>query len=427
MAALSAVRSPALAATWNLTTDAKFESLLWPQSYGSGTNDQLQRLELTPTLTAKFTEALRFYAQPTLMWTPQSKSREERVFLEAGEFYFRYRGESFDVQMGNQILNWGVTDGYNPLDVVNARQYYDPTRPVKLAALGVSFSHSSETSEQEFIYIPKNRETLLPGPQSRWLPREVYLPETPGDPLVLLLPETVRYHYESRQSLDRALDHNVGLRLQWHLGFVDLGLTAFEGVAGVPLIQPLITGTVVQISPTIVLQVDPDVTLRTKNYRHRVAGFSWVSSQADFLLKYATKYSQSLGEDPLLPGWTHESVGAIEKNFSFGSEGLLIAVLQYSFINGENLRESNLSVNNIFRRAWMVGGHFTWGDLWTATAFGLYDSHHHSHLLQYTLARRLWDVWTLQGSAEFIAGAPETALGIYRANDNYRLSLKRSF
>jgi hypothetical protein len=425
---LSQLSSVAIAkSSWSLTTDAKIESVYWPKTYGEDTNNSLNRLELIPTLVGKFSDSHRLYIKPPFLWDPQNKSQEERVFFDAGEAYFKYKGDSFSVQAGSNILNWGVTDGYNPLDVVNMRQYHDPLHSVKLGALSLLFSHNTEISEQELIFIPKNQSSILPGAHSRWLPRQIYIPRTLDNNVVLLLPDSLNYSYESREMLNKALDNNVGLRLQWHLGAIDLSFSGFEGVANFPLVQPKVTGTVIELSPRVVLQTDPDILLGTKNYRQRVGGFSWVSSQMNFLFKYATNYSQSLGEDPLLPGWTHESIVGLEKNLNIGSEGLLVGILQYSFINVEKKNDSNFSVTEIFRRAWMVGGRFSWGDNWTLTALTLYDSLHYSHFQQYSIARRLHDAWTLQLSAELISGHDDTPLGIYNDNDNYRLSLGRSF
>jgi len=413
--------------SWSFTTDIKAESVHWPKPYGENTNNSLNRIELIPNLTAKFSEATRFYFKPYFLWDPDNRSAEERNFTDIGEAYFRIRGESYSLQAGANTVNWGVTDGYNPLDVVNTHQYHDPLHSIKLGATSLMLSHSSESAEQELIYIPQQRASILPGTQSRWLPRKIYVPRTIDNDVILLLPENLNFHYQERQTLNNALDNNFGIRLQWHFGSIDLAMSGFEGVASFPLIQATVTGTVVQISPKVILQTDSDVYLRPKDYRHRVGGISWVSSQAGFLLKYASAYTQSIGDDPLLPGWSHESILGLEKNFNIGSEGLLVAILQHSFIRNQKDSDSNLSVSEIFRRAYMLGGRFSWGDTWTVTALGLYDSIRYSHFQQYSVARRFFDVWTLQVSAELIAGEADTPLGVYSDNDNYRLSLSRSF
>lgn len=412
---------------WSLTIDSKIESVYWSQKYGEDTNNTLNRLQLIPTLTGKYGDAYRFYFKPYYQRDPENKSREERSFADIGEAYFKLKGESTSLQLGSNIVNWGVTDGYNPMDIVNMRQYFDPLRSVKLGVGSILLSHSSEHAEQELIYIPKNRESILPGTKSRWLPRKIFIPRTVDNDVILLLPEDLNFQYEDREIINHALDNNVGLRLQWHLGFVDLSMTGYEGVSQFPIIQPEVTGTVVQVSPKIILQTDPDIKLHTKYYKQRAGGFSWVSNQWNFLFKYATNYSQSMTDDPLAPGWSHESIVGLEKNFNIGSEGLLVAILQYSFIDDEKESDSNLSVSDIFRRSWMAGGRFSWGDNWTITALGLYDTLRYSNFQQYSIARRFFDAWTLQLSAELISGDPTTPLGVYNENDNYRLSLSRSW
>lgn len=412
---------------WSFITDVKLEALHWPQPYGENTSQSLLRWGVSPRATGILSESTRLVFAPNFQWDPANKSTEERIFFDIGEAYYRQKNESTQWQVGSHILNWGVTDGYNPLDVINPRQYYDPLHSVKLGVWSLLFSYATEASELELIYIPKNQSSILPGTNSRWLPREIYIPRSIDNNIILLLPENLHYSYKAREALNHALDNNLGLRWQWHLGAVDLGLTAFEGSSVFPLVQANVTGNVVQVSPKIVLQTDPNVVLGIKNYRQRTAGLSWVSSQWDFLFKYASAYSQSLGDDPLLPGWTHENIAGLEKNFTVGRDGLLVALLQYSFIHSQKQNDSNLSVQEIFRRAWMAGGRFSWAENWTLMAMALYDTQRYTHFQQYSLARRIQDTWTLQGSAEFFAGAADTPLGVFGNNDNYRLTLTRTF
>jgi len=412
---------------WDLTTDLKIESLHWPSRYGEGTNDFLNRLQLIPTLSGKYAESGRIFFKPEFFSDPQNNSPEERIFVNLGEAYFKYKTPDSSIQVGSHIVNWGVTDGYNPLDVVNPRQFYDPLRAKKLGVLSLLLSHNSETSEQDLIYIPKTQASMLPGTNSRWLPREIYIPRSTDNNVTLLLPENIHYTYGNKTTLNDAFDHNLGLRLQWHLGDIDLGITGFDGANSFPLVQPEVSGVVLQVSPQVIIQTDPNIILHLKYYRQRQAGFSWVSSQKGFLFKYATSYSQSQGEDPLLPGWSHSQVAALERNFHFGKDGLLVAVLQYSVIRDQKEDNTNLSVADIFRRAWMLGGRFTWNEVWTFHALGLYDTLKYTHYQDFALTRRLWDQWTAEVGVMFIEGASDTPLGIYNKNDHSRFSIGTSF
>ncbi|KYG61333.1 hypothetical protein AZI85_09690 [Bdellovibrio bacteriovorus] len=412
---------------WSLHIDTKFDAVYFAEEYGTDTNQDLYKLELDPIYDWRYLDSVRFYVKPTFIANPNNKSDEEKYFFDPTETYLRYQGESFSLQAGYNVFTWGVTDGYNPLDVINSKQYFDPLHSRKLGAPSVVFSQTLDIWDYELIYIPENRGATLPGEQSRWLPREVFVPQTPDNDLVLLLPESLHYNYGSKEDLDDARKNNYALRIQRHGSVFDVGLTYFEGVASFPLIQPVVTGTVVAVSPKTIVQVDPDVTLNVKNYRIRQGGLSMTASSWETLFKLASSYTSSLTEDPYLQKWTFENVLAIEKTFNLGESGLLIAVLQKSFIQTEKENDSNLSMTEIFRDAWMLGGRMSWKEVWNFSLLGLYDGIHGSNYEELTITRRFWDAWNLSLTASLIQGSSETPLGVYEKNDSYTLTLSRSF
>lgn len=411
---------------WALHIDTKLETRFFPQSYGEDTGNENHRLELQPSFKWTYLESVRLYLRPDYVADPGNKSEVEKNYFDFSEAYLRLKGDTLSLQAGYALYSWGVTDGYNPIDIVNSKQFFDPLQTRKMGALSVSLSQSFEAWDYDLIYIPKNRGAVLPGENSRWMPRDIYVPETPDNDLVLLLPESLRYTYGDRETLNEALDNNVAIRLQWR-GFVDLGLYYYDGVAAFPLVKPEVTGDIVQVSPKTVVAVDPDIFLRTQNYRIRQGALSLVRSQWDVLFKLAATYSQSQGEDPYLPGWIQESVLALEKNFQFGSDGMLIAVLQKSFISSERENDSNLSTTEIFRDAWMLGGRLSWSEVWSASLLGLVETRNNSNYEEFSLGRRFGDAWLVNLSARLITGSAENPLGVYDKNDSYSLSLSRSF
>lgn len=412
---------------WALGADVKFESLYFAEDIGANTNQNLNKFTLNPNYRWKYLENLRFVLKGDFTWDPQNKSTEEQTFTDLSDLYLKFSKGSWSFQAGYATYAWGTTDGYSPLDVINSKQYYDPLHSKKLGAPSVAFNWTGESVSLDAVYIPLQRESLLPGPQSRWLPRDVYVPEVPDNNLVLLLPKDLRFHYGARTQLDEALKNNGALRLQAHVANIDLTVMAFEGAPSFPLVEPLVDGNVIQVSPKTVVQMNPDVTLNLKDYRERRAGFSFVSSQYDFLLKYAGSYAQPLGDYANLPGWTQENVLGLEKTFEVGSEGTLIAILQHSFIESERSNDSNLSFTEIFRRAFMLGGRLSWKEVWVFNFLGLYDSKNFSHLGEFGISRRFFDAWTLTANATVIDGPETSTLGTYRKNDSYALSLSRSF
>ncbi|KYG63941.1 hypothetical protein AZI86_14105 [Bdellovibrio bacteriovorus] len=411
---------------WALHIDTKLEARYFPQDYGEDTNNENFRLELQPNYKWTYLDSIRFYLKPDYVTDPGNKSESERNYFDFTEAYLRYKGDTISLQAGYALYSWGVTDGYNPIDIVNSKQYFDPLQSRKMGALSLSYSQSFETWDYDLIYIPQNKGAILPGENSRWLPREIFIPETPDNDIVLLLPETLRYRFGARENLNDALDNNIAARIQWR-GFVDLGLYYYDGVASFPLVKPQVTGSVVQVSPKTVVSVDPDVFLKTQNYRLRQGAISMVRNQWDLLFKLAATYQQSIGDDSYLPGWMQETVLAMEKNFQFGSDGMLIAVLQKSFISSEKSNDSNLSTTEIFRDSWMLGGRLSWSEVWSASLLGLLETRHNSNYSEFGIGRRLGDAWNLNISARLISGDAQNPLGVYEKNDSYSLSLSRSF
>lgn len=425
---LSATNSFAARKTeWSLHLDSRIEAVYFPQSYGEDTNDELYRLDLNPIYRWKYLDSIRFTFKPLFVANPNNKSTEEQTFFDPGETFVRYQRENLSLQAGYNIFSWGVTDGYNPLDILNPRQYFDPLHSRKLGLLSLVYSQTLGSWDYEVVFIPLNQGSLLPGDNSRWLPRQIFLPQTADNDLILLLPENLRYHSRARKNLGTSAENNYAFRLQRRGEFIDFSLSAYEGAAGFPLIVPEVTGAIVQVSPKTVIRVDPDVTLNSYNYRIRQGGISFVSNQMNFLFKAVGSYTETLEDNPNLQKWTNENILGLERTFTFGDSGMLIAILQYSFLNTEKKNDSNLSVSEIFRSAYMAGGRLSWKEVWGANFLGLYDSIHGSTYQEYSLSRRFLDAWVLSGTASFIQGSDDTPLGVYGKNSSYSISLSRSF
>ncbi len=83
-----------------------------------------------------------FKFRPTGTIDPGNKSVSEQYWADVPEGYGQYRHSFGDsatsyTQLGWNIFTWGVTDGYTPVDVVNARRFHDPLRSEKLGAFSL--------------------------------------------------------------------------------------------------------------------------------------------------------------------------------------------------------------------------------------------------------------------------------------------------
>ncbi|HWU44211.1 MAG TPA: hypothetical protein VN132_12255 [Bdellovibrio sp.] len=406
--------------------DLQLQEIFFPQEYGEGTNTSLFKLELDPLLKWKYGENWRFYFRPVFIANPDNKSTREQYFFDPTEAYVKYQKNVLNIQAGFNSFTWGVTDGYNPVDIVNTKQLFDPLNGKKIGALSLSISESLPWFDYDLIYIPWSRGAILPGENSRWLPRQVFVPQTPDNDIVLLLPNTLHYHYRDHSVLDNAQANNVALRLQKSVSIFDFALSGYDGIAQAPIIEPFVDGNLIEIFPKKVYQMNEDVTLDTKDYRLSELGFSLVSHQWDFLFKYESSYNKPHGNYINLPGWSWENVLGLEKTWNI-PDGTMITVLQYSFLHTEKVNDSNISVMEIFRRAWMFGARLTWREVWMASLFALYDQVHSSHTEQLQIGRRFFDVWTANLSANYISGSIQNPLGLYEKNDSYGFNLSRSF
>lgn len=412
---------------WSLHLDSKIEYSYFLSESASGTNRELYKMDLNPLYNWKYQDAWRIVAKPVFTTNPNNLSEEEKYFFDSADSYLSYKTDLFTFKAGSNIFSWGVTDGYNPLDIINSKQYFDPLHSRKLGALSLTFSQAFAEWDYELIYIPQNKGALLPGSQSRWLPREVFVPQVADNDLILNLPEKINYTYSKRKNINHALDNNFALRLQRRGENIDMGLSFYEGVASFPLIQPVVTGNIVQVSPKTIINVNPDISLNTWNYRIQQSGFTFVSNQMDFLFKAASAYTKNLEKNDSLQAWTHENILALEKTFNIGDDFMLIGVLQYSFIFSDKENDSNLSAMEVFRRAAMLGGRISWKEVWNISFLSLYDTIHSSTFHELSIGRRFADAWNLNISGNIIQGSPQTALGVYDKNDSLSLSLSRSF
>lgn len=411
---------------FNFGADINLEQTYFPKTIQSETDDHLSKFELQALADLKYKDSWRVLLHPYFLFNPQSTSDTEKFFIDPQDCSVKFIKNEFSLKIGYNIISWGVTDGYNPVDIINKKQLFNPLNSKKIGTLSILISETLPFFEYDLIYIPNSETSVLPGQNSRWLPREIFIPQVPNNDLELILPSNLRYHYGSRTSLNDALKDNFALRLQKNTSLGDLSLSAYDGAATVPIIEPVVSGTIIQVAPKTVITVDPNVVLNLKDYRIREVGFSIVAHPGTFLIKYATSYLQSVGNYANLPGWTHENILALEKHFNF-MQGHLTAILQHSFLLTDKQNDSNISLLGIFHDAWMIGGRVDWHDIWNSNFLLLFDNIHSSHLEEFSISRRLFDTWSLNFTATFISGSNHDPLGIFNKNQSTKLSLSRSF
>jgi hypothetical protein len=427
----------------SLGVDASFEELYWTAGKIPPDNNQYRFIgTLKAPMSLKNGRTLRFRFLPLFQSDNNSPSKNERLYFDAQEAYMQLQWLPWTIQLGSNVQTWGDTDVFNPLDVVNARRYYDPLRSEKMGAPTILVKREWETFLIEALYIPRQRETKIPGEQSRWLPREVYKSRSfEGVAVnnstlsgVLNLPADLRYHYENSVVLTAATNDNIGGRLKFRLPGFDWTLAGFQGAAAAPSVN-LHIFRIVSFLPfdatTANVSVGSDIFMIPVYFKNRMLGTSFVWVLGDFLVKGAsaqnhvvsTYLSGQLPPDSL-PKDSLENVLGIERTFSVG-KGALTALLQGTYVKrDEKLDTNSVSLSRMFDRAGMLGLRWSAGDRFTLMGSVLYDTRFKGDLEHFEASYKIQDGWLAKVAADLLGGGPETPLGTYRRNDRVVVSLE---
>lgn len=438
-------------AAWkaSVNADATVEGLGWTNGTLAPDNTQFRDIfTLKVPVTVKNGRAFKVRFLPVLQADPENPSRvdpqhterNERTFWDIQEGYVQYQASSFTTQVGMNVQTWGDTDVFNPLDVVNARRFYDPLRSDKLGAPTVLIKKEWENMFVEALYIPFQPETLLPGEQSRWLPRDIYKsrafenqPYLNGTTLsgVINLPANLRYHYGTAAVLNAANRDNFGGRIKFRLPGFDWTLAGFEGAAATPSVNITsvhVSTTLTQASKLIDLTVDPDIYLQSLFYKTRMAGTSFVWSVGEFLIKGASAQNHVIshidGEYAnRLPKDDWENALGVEHTFTVG-KGSLTTFVQGTYVKRDEALDTNsVSLARMFDQAAMIGLRWAPNEKWTALVSGLYDIQYKGNLEHLEASYKIADGWTGKVSGDLLAGPAETPLGTYARNDRVVISL----
>jgi hypothetical protein len=434
----------------SVNADANVEGLGWTGGTLAPDNKQFRDIfTLKIPVTVKNGRAFKIRLLPIVQADPMNPSsvdpqhteRNERTFWDIQEGYVQWQASSFTTQVGMNVQTWGDTDVFNPLDVVNARRYYDPLRSDKLGAPTVLIKREWEKFFVEALYIPFQPETVLPGEQSRWLPRDVYKsrafegqPFTNGTTLsgVINLPPSLRYHYGTAAILNAANRDNFGGRVKFRLPGFDWTLAGFQGAAT----SPAVNITSLTLAPIVItpgtkdldITVNPDIYLQSLFFKTRMAGTSFVWSLGEFLIKGASAQNHVISHldgniANRLPKDDWENALGAEHTFSVG-KGSLTLLMQGTYVKRDEALDTNsVSLARMFDEAGMIGLRWAPNEKWTALASGLYDIKYKGNLEHIEASYKIADGWTGKVYGDLLGGAVETPLGTYARNDRVVISL----
>lgn len=411
-------------AAWKTKTEQKLklEPTYYFEDVGQGTSQWVDAIRGESELTAKPSSDWKFRVTPWFYSDPAALSSSERFIFDFNEGAVEGHLGDWTLRAGLNRVAWGVTDVFNPLDVVSARRYTDPLNSEKRPVPSVDIGWESEAWRVEGLYIPVQLESILPGENSRWLPRDIYFRRDTGFASVVLA-DQFRYYYAGRVEYDDALHGNFGFRLEHHGGHLDWTAIYFQGAPMAPAIfTPVVTGTL--IGNVFTAQ---EITLQPVYYRRQTTGLGAVVTLETVIIRLSLATSDRMTGLAALPGWSHSAVLGVEKNIPVGTSTLTV-LLQATYNQSEDQADNTVtSLDRIFDRSWLLGLRLATSGDWLFNAAVLYDGAGPGWYEQIQAERKLRDGVSSTLQADFFSGSPETTLGTYRRNGRATVGLRFSF
>jgi hypothetical protein len=275
------------------------------------------------------------------------------------------------------------------------------------------------------MWIPRQTRSQLPGEESAWLPRHTNLP-LKSDNVDVLLPDRVEYQFLPREERDNALDNNIASRIQIHGNHGDMAIAYFEGAADMPQFKPVLDVVPIEISPREIYQIQSPVRLVPIDYRRRSGGIFLSAAVKEWILRFATRYDQPIGDNSnSLPSWSDQTVAGVEKSFEAWGD-LVTVIIQGAWAHSGGDR-SVLSIQDLYDRAVLLGIRWPIGENWTVLLSGLRSGRDQSTFAQLDVSHRISDEWTIQFIATSLDGPSTSLLGLMSDHDRIALRVTRAF
>ena len=400
---------------FKIAPEIRAESLDYSDPLSPVVNQYLWSVRLTVPATLKVGDHFKFKIAPFAQSDPTNKSPRETFYWEPSEAYFEWKDGYNSIQIGYEIFNWAGTDGFNPVDVVNPRIFFDPLRSDKRGSPAVSYRGGSSIFDWQFIYIPTQVATTLPGENNRWLPRTIYVPDTATTELIL--PSVVNYNYLSNTDLDNSLINNYGGRLQLHLDSIDSSVEYFEGAALTPAVVPTVSGQITEVNPILIVDANPNISLQPNYYRHRLVGATSTVTSGEMIYRVAGSYDQPLISGLDIPGWSYNVVFEIEHSFSVG-KGTLTIVPEFGYgVHQDSAGNDAASFNQIFDNSAMLGIRYAPEETWSVIIASLYDFSTTDQYVSLQVNHDFSDVFKGSLEGDYFGGTPTSILGNYLRNN----------
>ena len=238
---------------------------------------------------------------------------ERESLVNLREAYAGIRWENVDVYLGNQIVRWGRTDGFNPVDNISPRNHF--------------FLSTDPDDQLKGNFMLRTRIRPLPSTELEVVAIPYYEPSVYRYDL-FEMDEGVTFN-EGVLPEASFSNGSVGMRLTTELPSVGLSLTYFTGY------DPFYGFDL----ESYTLFPEREINYRPRYYRKNSPGIdmSFTAGQAIFRLEAAYNITSGYSNQIYIPNPEIYYVGAIESSF-WGINTILQYigkyVLDYQFVDG---------------------------------------------------------------------------------------------
>jgi hypothetical protein len=430
IALLPLIFEPSAKASWTpkLTNNLSFYPTYYPEDLGQGTTQWSTPIRDELDVSVKPYRDFKMRLAPMVYSDPSATSVSEQFIFDVLEANAEYRANVFSAKVGINNVAWGVTDIFNPLDVVSPRRYTDILNIEKRGVPSVILTLDTGEWLLEGLFVPVQQISILPGERSRWLPRDLAFTggNTQGE--ITLSPQ-LQYLYFGPGVSDNALDDNFGFRAEHHGRGLDLSAIFFQGAPTAPAIfLAHVLAPAIDITPGHFFATATQVSLQPVYYLRQTVGAGAVVTLDSAIIRLAASYSDRMDSDYNLPGWATAVVVGVEKNFSVWKESTLTALLQATECNHQDPPGNFItSIDRVFDQSYLLGLRLASGPNWTYSAAGLYDVRYQDGYIQLKTEHKITDGLSASVSADWLDGSEGTPIGTYRGNKRMTVGMTTEF
>lgn len=348
------------------------------------------------------------------------KNSRDQIIAIPQEMFGETRTGAWNLMVGINTFNWGITDIVNPLDVVNPRSLRNPLAPVKFGSPAISAAWSGDSTSFELVYIPKQIYHELPRASGRYLPRD----NTIANFTAVQNGNTYNitgstspwdFTYDKPIEYDNVMDSNFALRLRQTIGKLEIHVIGFDGIPTFPELipRPQLLGFPPNFS------VEPDLNFVPYYERLRVAGLGLVYTWDTLIFRFATAQTWRASNNPLyivnstapvyisLPQTT---VVGLEKTFSWQKLDWTILLQGASQKDLSGRPASPYSLNDVFDGVVMPGVRIASGLDFSMTLGGIVNTKTKSQIAMLDTNYRLTDHWQFKLGGQYISGGDNVLL-----------------